>query len=140
MANKICTILGFGFLAVGILGFFVPALLGTHLSAVHSVVHLATGAVALFLGLKGSAKSAKVFCIAFGAVYVLLGIGGFALGAVGDPTAGVPGPHDAHMLKVLPGMLELGTIDHLIHIVLGALFIIGGMATKVVPAPAPRTA
>jgi hypothetical protein len=37
-------------------------------------------------------------------------------------------------------MLELGTIDHLIHIVLGALFIIGGVATKVAPAPAPRTA
>ena len=136
MANKIATILGIGFLLVGVLGFVVPDFLGTHLSMVHTIVHLATGAVALWLGLKGSASAAKTFCVIFGAVYVLLGIAGFALGATGEPSAGVPGPHDARMLKVLPGMLELGTVDHLIHIVLGALFIIGGLMTKV----APRTA
>jgi hypothetical protein len=136
MANKIATILGIGFLLVGVLGFVVPDILGMHLSMVHSIVHLATGAVALWLGLKGSASAAKTFCVVFGAVYVLLGIAGFAFGTAGDPSAAVPGPHDAHMLKVLPGMLELGRVDHVVHIVLGALFVIGGLMTKV----APRTA
>src|SRR5687768_606757 len=102
MANKIATILGIIFLLVGVLGFVVPAPFGMHLSMVHSIVHLATGAVALWLGLKGSASAAKTFCVIFGAVYMLLGIAGFAFGAAGDPSAGVPGRYDAHMLKVLP--------------------------------------
>jgi hypothetical protein len=140
MANKIATILGIGFLLVGVLGFVIPDFLGTHLSLVHTVVHIVTGIVALWLGLQGSVQAAKTFCVLFGAVYILLGIGGFALGAAGDPSAGVPGPHNAHMLKVLPGRLELGTVDHLIHIVLGALLIVGGLATKIAPSPAPRTA
>ncbi len=130
MANKICTILGIVFLLVGVLGFVVPDLLGTHLSLVHSVVHLATGAVALWLGLKGSASAAKNFCIIFGAVYLLLGIAGFVAGKDADPSEGIPGPHDARMMKVLPGMLELGSMDHIIHVLLGAIFLIGGVMTK----------
>jgi hypothetical protein len=140
MAKEMATVLGIGLVLVGMLGFVIPDLLGTHLSAVHSVVHIATGIVALWLGLWGSPSAAKAFCIAFGAVYVLLGIAGFALGAAGGPSIGVPGPHDAHMLKVLPGMLEFGSVDHIIHVLLGALFIIGGVTTKTAPAAAPRTA
>ena len=54
MAKTIATILGIGFLLVGILGFVAPGILGMHLSPAHNVVHLVTGAVSLFLGLKGS--------------------------------------------------------------------------------------
>lgn len=101
-----------------------------HLSIVHTVVHLATGLVALWLGLKGSLNAARTFCIVFGAVYLLLGVAGFVAGGDGTPTEGVPGPADARLLKVLPGMLELGTMDHIVHILLGGIFLIGGLATK----------
>jgi hypothetical protein len=37
---------------------------------------------------------------------------------------------DAHLFKVIPGQLELGTMDHAIHILLGALFLIGGFGTR----------
>lgn len=130
MAKTICTVLGIGFLLVGLLGFVSRDLLGMHLTAAHSVVHLLTGALALFLGVKGSLSAARTFCIVFGAVYVLLGVGGFLLGAAGSPTAGVPGPEDSRLWKVIPGMLELGAMDHLIHIVLGAVFLLGGLATR----------
>jgi hypothetical protein len=42
----------------------------------------------------------------------------------------VPGPTDARLLKVLPGVLEFGTSDHAVHILLGAIFLIGGLMTK----------
>ncbi|HEX2123634.1 MAG TPA: DUF4383 domain-containing protein [Thermoanaerobaculia bacterium] len=135
MANKVCTILGIVFILVGIIGFVAPGLLGAHLSLAHNVVHLVSGAVALWLGLKGTPSAAKTFCLVFGAVYLLLGVAGFVAGGDGNVTAGVPGPaHDTRLLKVLPGQLELGTMDHVIHILLGAIFLIGAFGTKTYPA------
>ena len=128
MANRIATILGIGFLLVGVLGFVAPAILGMHLSPAHNVVHLVTGAVSLYLGLKGSPSAAKTFCIVFGLVYLLLGVAGFVAG--GDAAPGVPGPHDARLLKIIPGTLEFGTADHSVHILLGAIYLIGGLMTK----------
>ena len=130
MANRIATILGIGFLLVGVLGFLMPAVLGMHLSAAHNVVHLVTGAVSLWLGLKGTVSAAKTFCIVFGAVYLLLGVAGFVAGA--DAAPGVPGPHDARLLKLIPGTLEFGTMDHAVHILLGAVYLLGGLMTRAV--------
>ena len=130
MAKTIATFLGIGFLLVGVLGFVMPGMMGAHFSLAHNIVHLLTGAVSLFFGLKGTLGGARAFCIAFGAVYGLLGVAGFLMGGTGSPTPGVPGPEDARLFKVLPGVLELGTSDHLIHIVLGAIYLIGGLMTR----------
>jgi hypothetical protein len=117
-------------LLVGLLGFINHELLGTHLSMAHNIVHLVSGAIALYLGLKGTADQARLFCLVFGAVYLLLGVAGFLLGSDSTPSAGVPGPSDERLWKVIPGALELGTMDHIIHILLGAIFLIGGLVTK----------
>jgi len=119
MANKIATVLGIGFLLVGILGFVMPHALGAHLSMIHNIIHLVTGAVSLWIGLKGTPGGAKTFCLVFGIVYLLLGIAGFVLGTGDDK-----------MLTVLAGQLEFGTIDHIIHVALGAIYLIGALATK----------
>lgn len=119
MAKTICTFLGVVFILVGLTGFAKHDLLGAHLSAAHNVVHLLSGIIALYLGLKGSLSAAKTFCIVFGAVYLLLGVVGFLLGA-----------GEGKILAVLPGTLEFGTMDHLIHIALGVIFLIGGFITK----------
>lgn len=137
MANRIATILGIGFLLVGILGFVMPSLLGAHLSLAHNLVHIISGAVALWLGLKGTPGAAKTFCIVFGAVYLLLGVAGFVAGADMEPSTGIPHANDTRMLKVIPGQLELGTMDHVIHVLLGAIFLVGGLATRA-PAATPR--
>ncbi|HEY0160754.1 MAG TPA: DUF4383 domain-containing protein [Thermoanaerobaculia bacterium] len=136
MANRVATILGIGFLLVGVLGFVAPSVLGMHLSGAHNVVHLVTGAVSLYLGLKGSPSAAKTFCVAFGAVYLLLGVAGFVAGSDGAP--GVPGPHDTRLLKLIPGTLEFGTMDHIVHILLGAIYLIGGLMTRPVHAATAR--
>ena len=130
MAKTIATVLGIAFLLVGVLVFVAPAFLGTHLSVTHSIVHLVSGALALYLGLKGTLAQARLFCLIFGAVYALLGIVGFLAGSPGSPSAGVPGPTDDRLFKVLPGMLELGTMDHVVHILLGAIFLVAGLMTK----------
>ena len=50
MAYTVCRILGLAFLVAGLVGFVQPHFLGFHLTTIHNVVHLATAAVALYLG------------------------------------------------------------------------------------------
>jgi Domain of unknown function (DUF4383) len=130
MAKRIATILGAAFILAGLVGFVAPGLLGFHLSIAHTIIHLVSGAVALYLGLKGTLAQARLFCLVFGVVYALLGIVGFLAGGPGTPSGGHPGPHDDRLLKVIPGVLELGTSDHILHILLGLIFLIGGLMTK----------
>ena len=128
MAKTVCKILGVIFVIVGIAGFIAPQLLGAHLSLVHNLVHVISGAIALYLGFAGTEGAARAFCLIFGVVYLLLGAAGFVLGHPGMST--VPGMaemgSDPKLWKVLPGTLELGQRDHIIHILLGVIFLAGG--------------
>lgn len=125
MAKTVCKILGVVFVLVGIAGFVKPDLLGTHLSLAHNLIHIASGAIALYLGFSGSSSAARTFCLVFGVVYLLLGVLGFVLGQPGTPAmAGMPA--DDKLWKVLPATLELGKMDHIVHLLLGAVFMIGG--------------
>jgi putative Holliday junction resolvase len=74
MAHTACKILGVAFLIAGLVGFVMPHFLGFHLTTIHNLVHLATAAVALYLGFAGSLTAARTFCLVFGAVYALLGV------------------------------------------------------------------
>jgi hypothetical protein len=119
MAKTVAKILGVVFILVGLCGFAAPTLLGAHLNTTHNLVHLISGAVALYFGFAGTLSAARLFCIVFGIVYALLGIAGFLLG---------DSLHDR--MLAIDDLLMLGTMDHLIHILLGAVFLIGGFLTK----------
>jgi hypothetical protein len=114
MAKTVCKLLGVVFVLVGICGFVAPTLLGAHLTPPHNVVHLVSGVIALYFGFSGSAGAARTFCLVFGLVYLLLGIVGWFIGA---------GPE--HMFNV-GTLLMLGKMDHIIHILLGVIFLAGG--------------
>ncbi|PYS24050.1 MAG: hypothetical protein DMF72_07000 [Acidobacteria bacterium] len=114
MAKTVCKLLGVVFVIVGIAGFVAPHLLGAHLSPAHNLVHIVSGAIALYFGFAGSAGAARGFCIIFGIVYLLLGICGWFLGTGAD-----------HMFA-LGTLLMLGKVDHIIHILLGVIFLAGG--------------
>ena len=134
MAKAICTLLGIVFLLVGLLGFVSPGFMGTHLNVTHNIVHILSAAVALYLGLRGTLSAARTFCLVFGPVYLLLGLAGFLFGGGGQHTvAGVPGTHgsDSRLLAFLPGSLELGTMDHIFHVLLGIIFLLGYFLTRV---------
>jgi hypothetical protein len=121
MAKTVCKILGVVFLLVGICGFLVPyPWFGAHLSPMHNAVHLVSGAIALYFGFAGSLGGAKGFCLVFGIVY--LGLGFLGMFVFGDPTMD-------RMWHVL-GPLEFAKVDHLIHILLGVIFLGGGLFTK----------
>lgn len=118
MAKSVCKLLGVVLVLVGLLGFtHLLDPLGAHVGpahATHNLVHLVSGILALYFGFAGSLSSAKGFCIAFGAIYLLLGLVGLAKGTLDIPA-----------LKLM-----LGQVDHLIHIVLGVAFLGGGLLTK----------
>jgi hypothetical protein len=121
MAKTVCKILGVVLLLVGLLGFpeFGHRLLGAHLSPTHNVVHLVSGALALYFGFAGTLSAAKTFSLVFGVVYLALGILGMALGTGAERLWEPIGPS-----------LILGTADHGIHILLGVIFLAGGLFTK----------
>jgi nicotinamide riboside transporter PnuC len=113
MAKTVAKLLGLVLLLVGILGFtHLLDSLGAHLSPVHNCIHIVSGILAVYFGFAGSLSGAKSFCTIFGLIYLLLGIVGLALG-------------DLHI-----GPLLLGKVDHGIHLILGAIFLAGGLFTK----------
>lgn len=82
MVTTMAKVFGVVLLAVGVLG-FIPALapddklLGLfHINAVHNVIHLASGAVALFAGFNGL-KASRLYFQVFGVVYALVTVLGF---------------------------------------------------------------
>jgi hypothetical protein len=132
MAKTICKILGVVFLLVGLIGFAKPDLMGTHLSLLHNLVHIASGAIALYLGFAGTLSAARMFCIIFGLVYLLLGVLGFVLGAPGTPSMASMASmgSDPNLWKVIPGQFEPGRNDHILHILLGIIFLVAGFMTR----------
>jgi hypothetical protein len=120
MTKQIVTILGGILIVAGLVGFAAPGLMGMHLSPVHNVIHLVSGALALCFGLAGSFSAAKTFCTLFGLIYGLLGVLGFILAGPGGMWAIVP-------------QLTLGTMDHIIHVILGGLFLFAGFYQKTAP-------
>ncbi len=118
MAKTVCKILGVGFLIIGLLGFTnVLSPLGFHLSPVHNMIHIVSGVIALYFGFAGSLSGARGFCLVFGIVYLALGLFGLLLGV---------GPTKMWHL----GPLQLGTADHGLNLILGAVFLGGGLFTK----------
>jgi hypothetical protein len=125
MAKTMAVLFGVVFLLVGILG-FVPAvtkdemLLGIfHVNAAHNVVHLLSGAVALFCGMTSVGASRNYFRI-FGLVYGLVAVLGFMN----------PGEH-----TMLLGLISNNTADTWLHVAIAAVSLILGF----MPASADRT-
>jgi hypothetical protein len=113
MAKTVAKIMGLVLLLVGVLGFtHVLDSLGAHLSPAQNLVHIISGVIALYFGFAGSLSGAKGFCIIFGLVYLLLGILGLAMG-------------ELHI-----GPLMLGKVDHGIDLIVGAIFLAGGLFTR----------
>jgi len=130
MARTICKLLGVVFLILGIAGFVTPNLAGFHLSMAHNLIHILSGILALYFGFAGSLSGARGFALAFGAIYLLLGIVGFIMGAPGTSTIAGMTMEDNRLWKVIEGTLELGTRDHALNILFGIVFLAAALMTK----------
>src|SRR5881396_3584263 len=96
MVTKTTTFGGALLVLVGLLGFAAPGFMGMRLSALHNLVLLLSGAVAIYFGLKATPTAARTFCIGFGALYGLLGLAGFLAGG------------QQYAFTIIPGALVLG--------------------------------
>ena len=112
MASLVCKILGPVFIAIGVVGFFTGHhLLMFGISGAHNIVHLASGAVALWAGFS-SPKYAKTYCILFGLVYAAV----TALGFINYPLA--------------VSLLNLNQADNFLHLAIAAVCLGAGFTTK----------
>ena len=119
--QKVAITMGIAFLGIGFLGIILPGFLNMHLSSGHNLIHLSSGALALWCGYT-KPNRAYNFCLGFGAVYGLLGILGFLVGVPGYPSMGHM-EADQNLVRVIPNFLEFGTMDHLVHLFISAFLI-----------------
>lgn len=112
-------IIGFVFIAVGILGFIPNPIIADsheaifHADAVHSSVHIVSGLLFVIFSL-GAATYAATFMKVFGVIYFMIGI----LGLINAGTDG--------MTRVL-GFLHVNGADNILHIVLGVVIFAASM-------------
>ena len=125
MVTKTTTFGGALFVGIGLLGFIAPGFMGMHLGALHNVMLLLSGALAIYFGLNATQAAARTFCIVFGALYGVLGLVGFVSGG------------QNYTFTIIPGALVLGTMDHLVHLIFGAVFLSVGWVQKPAKATTP---
>ena len=112
-------VIGFIFLAVGLLGFVPNPIVGDshdaifHADSVHNMVHIVSGILFILIAYAAPSR-AGLFLKVFGVIYLLLGILGFA--TIGD----------SGMIKLL-GFLPVNGADNYLHIALGIVIFLAGM-------------
>lgn len=118
MLRTAAKVFGYIFLAIGILG-FIPGittdhhLLGIfHVNATHNIIHLLSGAAALWAARTSTAASRLYFQV-FGVVYALVTVLGFFYGD-----------------RPLLGFIAHNTADLLLHLVLAAAFLYLGFVAR----------
>ena len=121
-AKTAALVIGFIFIAVGLLGFVDNPIIGDsdkaifHADTVHNMVHIVSGALFVLIALAAPGYTAG-FLKLFGVVYLLIGVIGFI--SVGTEGLG----------KVL-GFLHVNGADNFLHVALGILIFIAGFASR----------
>lgn len=114
--------IGVIFLAVGLLGFVDNPIIGDsdnaifHADTLHNWVHIGSGILLTLVALAMPASASAVL-IVFGIVYAIIGVIGFI--SVGSEGMG----------KVL-GILHVNGADNFLHVALGVIIFIAGMASR----------
>jgi hypothetical protein len=111
--NKVAGVI---LLALGLWGLAEPNLLGMHLTPMHNIIHLLTAAIALYMGFAASVSAARTFSIAFGAVYLLLGVLGFVAPGLVTSVIGHPAVSAGELMP-----------DNVVHLLLGGAFLAVGL-------------
>jgi hypothetical protein len=132
MTKTIVTVLGVAFIMIGLVGLESPHVMGTHLTKVHNLIHLFSGAMALYFGLRANPVRTRQFALVFGILYGLLGVVGFIAGIpiVASFHGMEQASTDSHLLQIIPGVLVFGRIDHIVHILSGLLFLSAAIPTR----------
>ena len=115
--QKLAKLFGIVFVLIGVLGFVPPLapgglLLGVfEVNALHNIVHLLTGLVALWAAC--SADKATLYFKVFGVVYLLVTILGFMTGSA-----------------LAVGLVPVNMADNLLHVVIAVVALYAGFGMK----------
>jgi hypothetical protein len=116
-------------IVIGLSGILNPEFMGMHLSAMHTLVLIGTGSLAIWAAHKANKKRAYQVSMGLGIFYAIHALAGFLLGEPGTPRVGYDAPDD-FLLRIAPGFLELGTVDHGVHAFLAIFFISGAVSWR----------
>lgn len=120
-AKTAALVIGFIFIAVGLLGYVDNPIIGVsdnvifHADSTHNLVHIISGGLFVLIAI-AAPSMARTFLVIFGIVYLAIGIIGLMNIGSGD------------MTEVL-GFLHVNSNDNYLHIGLGILILLAGMAT-----------
>lgn len=121
MTKNILTVLGAILILVGLLGFMQNPILGIFaVDTLHSLIHLASGILAIWFARQGAAQGMMLARV-LGVVYLLVAALGFLQASSG---------------KIL-GLITINGADNLLHVVLAAILLYVGFGMKSQSSPAP---
>jgi hypothetical protein len=113
--------LGFG-------GMVNPGYAGLHLNLAHSLLLILTGVFSFYAGVALTVRGERTISLAFGLFYLVLALAGMAFGGDGQHSLlRVEHGPDHDLLRIIPGHLEFASYDHLLHLGLGALFLLSAL-------------
>lgn len=102
------TVVGVVLLLVGLLGFVQNPILGLFgVNMLQNVLHLVGGALGLWLGMKGNAKTFNMW---FGIVALVVGVLGFVPGVAGLLTSLLNINTEISVLHIVLGVVSLGVV------------------------------
>ncbi len=127
--QKVSIGLGVFSILIGVAGVISPGLLGMHLGLAHNMIHFLVGALAFWAGYSEEPKKAYNFSISFGVFFFLVGVFGFIIGTPGYPGIGRM-EADQSLFRVIPNVLEFGTVDHFVHMVFGVFLLVNAFVWK----------
>jgi hypothetical protein len=108
--KNIMYVIGVVFILAGLLGFVNDPILGIlDVDAIHNIIHIATGVLALVFASQGEAQGRRFFLI-FGIVYALVTILGFITG-------------DGKVL----GLFVVNMADNVFHLLVTIVFLVIGL-------------
>lgn len=116
MAKKLVMVLGVVLALVGLLGFFNNPVLGIFpVNALHNIVHLASGILAIVFAMQGEAQAVMLAKV-LGVVYLLVAV----LGLIAP--------------SLIDSLIIVNGADNILHLLLAAVFLwVGFGSAKMMP-------
>lgn len=116
-------------IVIGLAGILNPGFIGMHLSAMHSLVLCGSGSLSIWGATQPDTRKAYYVDVILTIFFAANAIAGFLLGSMQTPGVGYEAP-DALLLKIAPGFVELGLVDHCVHAFLTLFFFTGAVSWK----------
>ncbi len=126
-SQTLCIIVGSFLTVLGLSGILTPEFMGLHLSPMHSLVLVASGIMSIWSGNSNDMTRTYYTSIGLCIFFALHTFVGFLMGEPGVPSVGYDAP-DELLVRIAPGFLELGTVDHVLHFLLAVFYFTGALS------------